>query len=126
MASKRKQKSKRRILKRRARPLQKEFRKRNSPATPPPTASPTPSTRAETPSAESAEEQHVLERVHFYIRHRPNVRMDDLVATMRQKYGMTSEQTFSAVETLQQQKAVRVHYPNFDRSDATVSALWQE
>ncbi len=65
-----------------------------------------------------------LEHVHFYIRHHDRVEMDILVSNMRFKWGITEEQTWAAVKKLEAQRAVKVLYPNSDRSNATVSALW--
>ena len=67
-----------------------------------------------------------IERVHFYIRHHDRVEMDILVSNMRFKWGITEEQTWAAVKKLVARRAVKIFYPNQDRSNATVSALWLE
>lgn len=118
MSPKRRKSKDRRILKRRARPLDEKF-KRKKPASPASGAAPA-------KSATAGPQQSIIDRVCFYIRHRPSVRADDLAAAMREKYGTSSEETWSAVKALERRRAVRVHYPRQDRTDAVVSALWQE
>lgn len=67
-----------------------------------------------------------IEHVHFYIRQHDRVEMDILVSNMRFKWGISQEQTWAAVKKLEAQRAVKIFYPNQDRSNATVSALWLE
>ena len=78
---------------------------------------------SQTNPASQAEDPNV-EHVHFYIRHHDRVEMDILISNMRFKWGITEEQTWAAVKKLEAQRAVKVLYPNSDRSNATVSALW--
>lgn len=78
------------------------------------------------PATTNQPNEQNLERVHFYIRHHNRVEMDILVSNMRFKWDMTEEQTWAAVQQLEAKRAVKVLYPNIDRSNATVSALWLE
>ena len=82
-----------------------------------------PQQASQTSPASQADDPNV-EHVHFYIRHHDRVEMDILVSNMRFKWGITEEQTWAAVKKLEAQRAVKVLYPNSDRSNATVSALW--
>jgi hypothetical protein len=129
-------KDKRRLLKRRARPLDAKFKQKkakggsasqavSAKGTPTSKTKISPTLSSGTPSPVTSEKQHITERIHHYIRHRPSVRMDDLVATMRKKYDTSEEETWAAVMALEAKKAVRIQYPGFDRAGATVSALWQ-
>lgn len=127
MAKKKAKKDKRRLLKRRARPLAEKHKKK----APPPTAARSVHTTASTPSSAEAlparpteESTHAIERIEHYIRHRPDVRMDDLARVMGQKYDMTEAGVWSAVRALEARRSVRIHYPAMDRGGAIVSALW--
>ncbi len=82
------------------------------------------STSAPQPTAKTQHEDPNIERVHFYIRHHERVEMDILVSNMKFKWGITEEQTWSIVYELETKRAVKIYYPNQDKSNATVSALW--